>query len=1057
MTPDYLPIAVRAWVERDGLIVPRDLNRRKQRPARQSRWPQAALVIDCETTTDAAQQLNFGSYRYYRVSKHGRRTCMEEGLFYADNLPERDPRGFAVLKEYARTRSADVASGASPRLRLMSRRQFVKEVLYPAAYKARALLVGFNLPFDLARVASGWGEARGMFAGGISLALSDYLDADGTWHENRYRPRIVIKTIDSKRALKGFARPAAVEEAEQIPDGATDGQPDRTHTFRGHFQDLRTLVFALTNESHTLESACRAFGVEHGKLAAPQHGVITPEYIDYNRRDVQATAELLEKLRAEYDRHPIALPVTQAYSPASIGKAYPRAMGIPPILERQPDFPREVLGYAMTAFYGGRAECRIRGISVPVVYCDFLSMYPTVNALMGLWDFLTAERIEVVDDTERVQRLLDGITLEDCFEQETWREFPVLVQLQPEGDILPGRAQYDGAGSAWQIGVNPLHADVALWYALPDAVAAKLLTGRAPRVLRALRLVPVGKQAGLRPVDLRGAVRVDPRTQDFFRVVIEERKRLDRRTDLSPAERKRLDQFLKVLANSAVYGIYAEMIRRQLPAGERAAVTVYCLDSAPFDARVAAPEEPGEFCFPPLAACITAAARLMLAMLERCVSDAGGTHAFCDTDSMGIVATEHGGLVPCPGGPQHLSDGREAIRALSWAEVEAIRDRFAALNPYDEDPYDPAVVPGSILKVEDENFDEARQRRQLYCYAISAKRYALYNLDADGRPVLRKWSEHGLGHLLNPTDPDSEDREWIRQCWEYIVCRDALGVPAAEPSWLDRPAMSRITASTPEVLRPFREYNEGKPYAEQVKPWNFLLSAHVAPFGHPDGVDPRRFHLVARYKPDPRQWRKVAWIDLYSAARYRISTTGDAGGPGVARVKTYRDVLAEYRNHPEAKFLGPDGVACGRATRGLLQRRSVWTRADLITYIGKEANKVEDRQKGLVHDQTEVLTQYHDPRRDPWRTLVVPVLRDVPRAQLAQAAGIHPRAVAALRNGHTLPRPQHRAALTQAAADFARGQLRAWGVQAPHDQYAACATYLHERAKREYNSTTSKS
>ena len=29
----------------------------------------------------------------------------------------------------------------------------------------------------------------------------------------------------------------------------------------------------------------------------------------------------------------------------------------------------------MAAFYGARAECRIRKVEVPVVYCDFLSMY----------------------------------------------------------------------------------------------------------------------------------------------------------------------------------------------------------------------------------------------------------------------------------------------------------------------------------------------------------------------------------------------------------------------------------------------------------------------------------------------------------------------------------------------------------------------------------------------------------------------------------------------------------------------------------------------------------
>ena len=160
----------------------------------------------------------------------------------------------------------------------------------------------------------------------------------------------------------------------------------------------------------------------------------------------------------------------------------------------------------------------------------------------------------------------------------------------------------------------------------------------------------------------------------------------------------------------------------------------------------------------------------MLALLEREVADRGGTYAFCDTDSMAIVSTENGGLVPCRGGSHRTSEGQEAIRALPWSEVEELREKFQALNPYDE------RVPGSVLELEDENFaDRARtEQRQLHCYAISAKRYALYALDEEGEVILRaasktdpypgeKWSEHGLGHLLNPTDPESEDRDWIRQ------------------------------------------------------------------------------------------------------------------------------------------------------------------------------------------------------------------------------------------------------------------------------------------------------
>jgi hypothetical protein len=91
-----------------------------------------------------------------------------------------------------------------------------------------------------------------------------------------------------------------------------------------------------------------------------------------------------------------------------------------------------------------------------------------------------------------------------------------------------------------------------------------------------------------------------------------------------------------------------------------------------FIAKVSAPEEPGECCFPPIAACITAAARLMLTLLERCVTEDGGSWMFCDTDSMAIVATPTGGLHTCPGGPHRLPDGTDAVQALSYAQVDAI-------------------------------------------------------------------------------------------------------------------------------------------------------------------------------------------------------------------------------------------------------------------------------------------------------------------------------------------------------------------------------------------------
>ena len=102
-------------------------------------------------------------------------------------------------------------------------------------------------------------------------------------------------------------------------------------------------------------------------------------------------------------------------------------------------------------------------------------------------------------------------------------------------------------------------------------------------------------------------------------------------------------------------------------------VTCYGIDPEPFTCEVRNPEHPGEYCFPPLASLITAAARLMLALLERCVTDLGGTYAMEDTDSMAIVATQRGGLIECAGGPYRKAGsprsgryrGRKSMRSPS--------------------------------------------------------------------------------------------------------------------------------------------------------------------------------------------------------------------------------------------------------------------------------------------------------------------------------------------------------------------------------------------------------
>jgi hypothetical protein len=981
--PTRLPVAVRVFPE------PEEVESR-DRSSRQWKRPEVMFVFDTETRIDATQRLTFGSYR---LVENGR--CLEENLFCGDDLAKEERQ---TIERYAATHSMDTAQGQW-KLRCLSRHEFA-ERLFRYAYRYRFLLVGFNLPFDLSRVAYDFTKARGRFKGGFSLGLWCYQDSTGRQHGNQFRPRIGIKQIDSKRALKGFTARNNPDDDDLIPEGSSTGKAERGYIFRGHFLDLRTLAFALTDRGYTLEGACEAFGVEHGKQRVERHGVITEEYIDYNRRDVLATAELAVKLLEEYDKHPITLQATRAYSPASIGKAYLRAMEIKPILERQPDFPKSYLGYAASAFFGGRTSAHIRKVPVPVVFTDFLSMYPTVNSLMNLWSFVIARRINVIEHCQdRVDKFLRSLNPSDFFKPAIWKELTAFVKIIPDGDILPSRAKYSSTSNDWQVAVNHLYSKEALWFSLPDVAASVLLTGEVPKIIDAFRIEAEGRIANLESTKLRGVIKIDPRKEDFFRVVIEQRRLHKSRSDLSQADRQRLDKALKVLANAASYGIYAEMNRQE--SEEKVKVKCHGIDEEPFRCSVRHPDVPGEYCFPPLASLITGAARLMLALLEHSVCTPGGTYAMEDTDSMAIVATERGGKIPCAG---------SAINALSWEQVTEISERFAALNPYDQ-----RAVPGSILKLEDDNFDPVSKRpREICCWAISAKRYALFIHDQNGFPILLSqgvnnpqdgWSEHGLGHLLNPTDLKNDDRDWIRQTWLSMI-RKTFGLPLDALPFERLPAVGRITVSSPAVVRPLASLNKGKQYGDQIKPFNFLLSCHMKQLGHPVGTDSERFHLIAPYELDPSQWLRKDWIDQYSGQRYRVTTSGHHGNRTSARVKSYGEVLVEYEFHPEAKCADGNGNACGKQTIGLLQRRHV--EVAHIKYIGKESNSLEDVEAGLIHSAENVYTEYVDPRRDEWQTVILPVLKKMPLVDLVKLSRLARSTLIEIRAGRSRPHRKNR-------------------------------------------------
>jgi hypothetical protein len=349
----------------------------------------------------------------------------------------------------------------------------------------------------------------------------------------------------------------------------------------------------------------------------------------------------------------------------------------------------------------------------------------------------------------------------------------------------------------------------------------------------------------------------------------------------------------------------------------------------------------------------------------------------------------------------------EGINALTWKQVDQIVKKFEALNPYNRQ-----IISGSVLKIEDDNFDsKTGKQRQIHCLAISAKRYALFMLSRNGEPELLRegtnnkkdrWSRHGLGHLLNPTDPEASDRNWTCAVWNAII-RKAVGLTAKQLIFANLPAIGRTTVSSPSLMKCLESLNAGKPYAEQIKPFNFLQTCQMIPFGHPDGVDPEKCHLISTYDPDPRKWLEKEWVDQYTGKGFRITTRGDFGSRNIARVKTYGDVVTEYEFHPESKCADALGNPCGRQTVGLLQRRQV--KIDQIKCIGKESNSLENVEAGMVHSEQNVYTEYADPKRDEWTTKIQPALKKAPLIVLVKECGksLSRRELIELRAGRSRP------------------------------------------------------
>lgn len=762
------------------------------------------LVFDTETTTDHYQNLKIG---YFRVYQSGYR--QHHGLFYHPYML--DDKEIQILEDFAK----------KEHIPLYEVDEFIDVVFYKEVFEKRSLCVGFNLAFDISRLAFEVGQSRRKNKGGFTLHLS--------WRT--WNPPIIIKKLGSAHTMKF----------------STMVGSKLTGYFPGYFLDIQTLAEVLFKVEHlSLARLCDLLDLKNKKIDGGEHGRITEKYIEYNIRDVVCTYEAYTRLMEELNRYEIDIPPTKIFSSASLGKHVLRQLGVRSFRECQPDFPPETLGHIMTAYYGGRTECKIRKTPTRVTGLDFTSMYPSVTMLMGLWSFIIAQSLEAKDATEETRALVSRINLSSLLDRDLWKDMIVLVKVQPDGDIFPVRADYHGDGRMFNVGINCLSSETPLWYALPDVIASKILTGKAPKILEAIRFVPKGIQDKLIPSQILG-IALDPAKDNLIQVLVEERQKTKQQlktipeTDPSHHQLTRRAEAIKILVNAMSYGIFIELNKES----DKSTFDVYGL--ARFTPDESYFEDPGHYFHPLLGVVITAGSRLFLAMAEAKTIELGAHHAYMDTDSI---------FVP----PEH---------------AQTIADFFQPLNPYSVDI--------ALLK---------QDKVDLLFYGVSSKRYVLYQHEADKITIV-DFKLHGLGHLTNPFP--SRKNHWQEEIWHDLLMLHygQIAPMDIEQKYGNLYALSRLTINTYHVFNRFKCLNEGKDWGNQVKPFNFYNLGFQTREENGKMIKP-----LAPFSKEPQRIVHEPFID------YETGTIMQ----GSRFFKPLSRTILQYVDHPEYKYEGNVGL-----------------------------------------------------------------------------------------------------------------------------------------------------
>jgi hypothetical protein len=860
------------------------------------KWAKRALVVDCETTTqELGQRLNFGFYQKCEL-KNGSYQPIEEGVIVADDLERRLGKDAIELLEIcAHNEKSSSVCGRFAKIRIYTRSEWIEKVFFPWAVLRKAAIVGANLAFDLSVLSIDYHDHK------TENGFSSELASRYKGRENKRYPRLRDVPKNSRTAFLDLS-------------GGT-GPFKCGKRFRGRFLDVLTVGFAMRNAHFSLESACEEWKVE-GKLDHTPKGKVTLDEIRYCREDVAATLRLLNAQRKEYETYPISLPPEKALSPASLAKSFKESMGLERPMFKFKKLPDRIHGIAMQAYYGGRSEVRIRDTVLPVTLLDYTSNYPASAALLNTWKLEIAKELKVKNCTKEARRILSQITQDKLLDKNFWPKLAFIAQVIPDGQPFPLRSYYADDGESTNIGFNPLFSKTSLWFAGPD-LANAVLHGWKLKVVKAITLIPIGIQSGLKEIPL-GNRTLDPAKEDPYIAWVEEK-------EVTKGEKR---NFIKCLLNSGGYGLSVELNRKRFPARKPQKVRIWAGEQELPSITTTDYEEPGKWYFPWIGSLITAGGRLLLGILQKEVETRETSFLMTDTDSMAVMSTRRRGLFPCPGGPHKMPDGREAVKALSWADAAAITDRIQALSPFSDKI--------RFLKFDKTNFNSKAKRHQLFGLGYSAKRYCLRT-----EKEIIKPSEHGLGPYFVPAkdgerfwSPEDcmEDKKylrWVKELWEL-----KFGMRKELPEWTNYLSMRKYAVTSPNILKKLRALDKAA-----AKPHSFCISP-IPAFGGGSKVAP----LCDK----PNQWPRLEYVDLESGEKsslvHRVNEAAIEEGDGTSgdaldqTPHKLGEIAARYSESIEHKSLAPDGSKCAKDTKGLLRPRPIRA-SGTFHWIGKEVDR----------------------------------------------------------------------------------------------------------------------